>query len=117
MAWGVRNLTIPALKLCVTLLLSTLIFVIGYAWLDFGPLTWAEFVFFPILCHFLFVGRRVKKMFADTEAALRSSQTETPAATPSIPPVTPKVAPNNAPTPVATTPYLLRRETTSTPPT
>lgn len=65
------HLAIPIIKILVTASLSLMIFYVGYSRLDFGPLTWAEFVFFPILCHFLFVGPRVEKIFVDTEKALQ----------------------------------------------
>lgn len=63
------GIVIPALKVIITVLLSVGIFYVGYFVMNLGPLTWVEFVFFPVLCHFLFVGPRVEKMFADAEEA------------------------------------------------
>ena len=65
-----HHLAIPFIKAMVTMVLAVFIFYLGYAIFDFGPLTWAEFVFFPILCHFLFVGPKLKKMFGTVERTL-----------------------------------------------
>lgn len=65
-----HHLAIPLIKAMVTIVLSVFIFYLGYTVFDFGPLTWAEFVFFPILCHFLFVGPKLKKMFGTVEKTL-----------------------------------------------